>query len=105
MVKLVAPTVSVTSEGGVLDTETLPKAKVAALVPELASVTPLASVTNVMLMEPRRFAVTVRVPEAVCPCAEAKTGISHKPTRNTVNQKARFFILKSSVEIIRPTRA
>jgi hypothetical protein len=100
MVKLVAPTVSVTSEGGLLDAETLPKANVAALVPELASVTPLASLTNAMVMEPRRFAVTVRVPEAVCPCAEAKPGISHKPARNTMNQKATFFILEFSVEII-----
>ena len=92
-VKVVAPTVSVTCVGGAAEAETLPKANVAALVPELVSVTPLGSEMNVMLIEPKRFAVTVRVPEPVCPCAEAKPGIRNKTPSNAANKTVLFFIL------------
>jgi hypothetical protein len=72
--------------------DTLPKANVAAFVPEPVSGTPLGSVRNVRLIELWTVAVTVRVPELVCPCATAEPGIQNKPLRNAANTMLLFFI-------------
>ena len=53
IVKVVAATVSVTCVGGVVDAETSPNPNVAVPVPVPPSVTPLGSVANVKLIEPR----------------------------------------------------
>ena len=94
-VKVVAAIVSVTFAGGLIYREILPKPNVATLVPEPVSVTPFVSVLNVRLIELKTVAVTVRVPELVCACAEAKPGIKNKPANNPANRIALFFILIS----------
>jgi hypothetical protein len=48
IVKVVAWRLKVTCAGGALNAETLPKGSVAALVPELVKLTPLASVSKIM---------------------------------------------------------
>jgi hypothetical protein len=99
-VKLVAAIVWVTFGGGLMNWETWPKSNVATLVPEPVSTTPFVSVLNVRLIELYTVAVTVRVPELVCPCAEAKPGIKNKPVSNPANKMALFFILIFPLEII-----
>jgi hypothetical protein len=78
-VKLVAATVWVTFVGGVVNWEIAPKSNVATFVPDPASATPLASVKNVRLIELPNSALTVRVPELVCPCAHAIPEVKIRP--------------------------
>jgi hypothetical protein len=85
-VKLVAPTVWVTFGGGVVNWETAPKSNVAIFDPDPVSATPFASVKNVRLIEPANSALTVRVPELVCPCAHAIPEIRIEPAMESVDR-------------------
>lgn len=92
-VKLVAATVWVTFGGGVVNWETAPKSNVATFVPDPVSVTPLASVKNVRLIELANSALTVRVPELVCPCPHAIPDVKIKPASDSVD---RIFVVPIS---------
>jgi hypothetical protein len=73
--------------------DTWPKSNAATLVPEPASATPLVSVRNVRLSELWTVAVTVSVPELVCPRAEVTPRIKNKLRSNTADKMALFFML------------